>query len=64
LKTVGSGRAIIVRNGQSFDGTWSRPTKEAGTIFSVANSQFAFDVGQVLVVLVNGGAKKSPVTLK
>ncbi|MGA1421368.1 MAG: DUF3048 domain-containing protein [Ilumatobacteraceae bacterium] len=64
LKTVGSGRAIILRNGQSFDGTWSRPTKEAGTIFSVANSQFAFDVGQVLVVLVNGGAKKSPVTLK
>jgi hypothetical protein len=64
LKTVGSGRAIILRNGQSFDGTWSRPTKEAGTIFSVANSQFAFDVGQVLVVLVDGGAKKSPVTLK
>jgi hypothetical protein len=64
LKTVGSGRAIILRNGQSFDGTWSRPTSEAGTIFSVANSQFAFDVGQVLVVLVDGGAKKSPVTLK
>jgi hypothetical protein len=64
LKTVGSGRAIILRNGQSFDGTWSRPTSEAGTIFSVANSQFAFDVGQVMIVLVDGGAKKSPVTLK
>jgi len=64
LKTVGSGRAIILRNGQSSDGTWSRPTSEAGTIFSVANSQFAFDVGQVMIVLVDGGAKKSPVTLK
>jgi len=64
LKTVGSGRALILRNGQSFDGTWSRPTSEAGTIFSVANSQFAFDVGQVMIVLVDGGAKKSPVTLK
>jgi hypothetical protein len=64
LKTVGAGRAIVLRNGQSFDGTWSRPTSEAGTIFSVANSQFAFDVGQVMIVLVDGGAKKSPVTLK
>jgi len=64
LKTVGSGRAIVLRNGQSFDGTWSRPTKEAGTIFSFAGSQLAFDVGQVMIVLVDGGAKKSPVTLK
>ena len=64
LKTVGSGRAIVLRNGQSFDGTWSRPTKEAGTIFSYAGSQLAFDVGQVMIVLVDGGAKKSPVTLK
>ncbi len=64
LKTVGSGRAIVLRNGQSFDGTWLRPTKEAGTIFSFAGSQLAFDVGQVMIVLVDGGAKKSPVTLK
>ena len=64
LKTVGAGRAIVLRNGQSFDGTWSRPTKEAGTIFSYAGSQLAFDVGQVMIVLVDGGAKKNPVTLK
>ena len=64
LKTVGSGRAIILRNGQSFDGTWSRPKSEAGTTFSFAGSQFAFDVGQVMIVLIDGGAKKSPVTLK
>jgi len=64
LKTVGSGRAIILRNGQSFDGTWSRPTSESGTTFSFAGSQLAFDVGQVMIVLVDGGAKKSPATLK
>ena len=64
LKTVGAGRAIVLRNGQSFDGTWSRPTKEVGTIFSYAGSQLAFDVGQVMIVLVDGGAKKNPVTLK
>ena len=64
LKTVGSGRAIVLRNGQSFDGTWSRPTSESGTTFSFAGSQLAFDVGQVMIVLVDGGAKKSPVTLK
>jgi hypothetical protein len=64
LKTVGAGRAIVLRNGQSFDGTWSRPTKESGTKFSFGGAQFAFDVGQVMIVLVDGGAKKSPVTLK
>jgi hypothetical protein len=53
-----------LRNGQSFDGTWSRPKSEAGTTFSFAGSQFAFDVGQVMIVLIDGGAKKSPVTLK
>ena len=64
LKSVGAGRAIILRNGQSFDGTWSRPTKTSGTNFSFAGAQIPFDVGQVMIVLVDGGAKKSPVTLK
>jgi hypothetical protein len=64
LKTVGAGRAIILRNGQSFDGTWSRPTSTSGTTFSFGGAQFSFDVGQVMIVLVDGGAKKSPVTLK
>lgn len=64
LKSVGSGRAIILRNGQSFDGTWSRPSSTSGTTFSFGGSQFSFDVGQVMIVLVDGGAKKSPVTLK
>ena len=64
LKSVGAGRAIVLRNGQSFDGTWSRPTNTSGTTFLFAGAQIPFDVGQVMVVLVDGGAKKSPVTLK
>ena len=64
LKSVGAGRALVLRNGQSFDGTWSRPTNTSGTTFLFAGAQIPFDVGQVMVVLVDGGAKKSPVTLK
>ena len=64
MKSVGAGRAIVLRNGQSFDGTWSRPTSESGTTFSFANSQIAFDVGQVMIVFVDGGVKKPPFTVK
>lgn len=64
LKSVGAGRAIILRNGQAFDATWSRPISTSGTKFSFAGAQFPFDVGQVMIVLVDGGVKKSPVTLK
>ena len=64
LKSVGAGRAIVLRNGQSFDGTWSRPTSESGTTFTFANSQIAFDVGQVMIVFVDGGVKKPPFTVK
>ena len=64
LKTVGAGRAIILRDGQSFDGLWSRPVAALGTTFTVAGTQFAFDVGQVLIVLVAAGTIKSPVMLK
>lgn len=64
LKSVGVGRAIVLRNGQSFDGTWSRPTSESGTTFSFANSQIAFDVGQVMIVFVDGGVKKPAFTVK
>ena len=64
LKSVGAGRAIVLRNGQSFDGTWSRPTNTSGTTFLFAGAQIPLDVGHVMIVLVDGGAKKSPVTLK
>lgn len=64
LKTVGAGRAIILRNGQSFESTWSRPTETSGTKFTFNGAHFAFDVGQVMIVLVDGTLKKAPVTVK
>ncbi len=64
LKTVGAGRAIILRNGQSFESTWSRPTETSGTKFTFNGAQFAFDVGQVMIVLVDGTLKKAPVAVK
>ena len=64
LKTVGAGRAVILRNGQSFESTWSRPTETSGTKFTFNGAHFAFDVGQVMIVLVDGTLKKAPVTVK
>ncbi len=64
LKSVGAGRAIVLRNGKSFDGTWSRPSSDAGTTFSFANSQIAFDIGQVMIVFIDGGVKKPPFIVK
>ena len=64
LKSVGSGRAIILRNGQYFESTWSRPTETSGTKFSFNGAQFPFDVGQVMIVFVDGTVKKAPISLK
>jgi hypothetical protein len=53
VKTVGSGTAIVLRNGARFDATWSRPSADAGTSFLVAGQPLPFDVGQVWVLLVD-----------
>lgn len=63
VKTVGSGRAMVLRNGQKFDAEWSRPNSESGTAFTVSGAVVAFDVGQVLVVLVDEKAKKGTVNV-
>ena len=62
VKTVGEGRAVVLRNGQSFEARWARPDKASGTTFSVAGAVLPFDVGQVFVVLVDQKAKKGEVT--
>ena len=64
LKSVGSGRAIILRNGQSFESTWSRPTDSSGTKFSFNGTQMPFDVGQVMIVFIDGTLTKAPIKLK
>ena len=61
VKTIGSGRAIVLRNGQSYEAQWNRPTKDAGTAFTIGEVPLPFDVGQVMIVLVDQKAKKDDV---
>jgi hypothetical protein len=64
VKTIGSGKAFVLRNGVMFEASWSRPTGSSGTTFTVGETQLPFDVGQVLVLLVNSKAKKGSVVIE
>lgn len=55
-RTVGAGSAIILRNGQRFLATWSRPVATEGTVYLVGGLPISLDVGQVWILLVD--AKK------
>jgi hypothetical protein len=57
VKTVGSGKAFILRDGQRYDGEWSRPSAGAGTSYTVNGAAMPFDVGQVWVLLVPNDSK-------
>jgi hypothetical protein len=59
-RSVGSGTALFLRNGQYWRGTWSRPSASAGTTWTVNGHQFPMAAGQVWVVLIN---KKTPATI-
>lgn len=53
-QTIGTGTAYILRNGQRFAGTWSRPFASAGTIFSASDgTQLNFAPGQVWIALID-----------
>ncbi|MEW1775243.1 DUF3048 domain-containing protein [Streptomyces sp. NPDC086777] len=50
-ETVGTGRAEVLRDGRSFEATWSRPEATGGTTFTHADgSPVNFAEGQVWVV--------------
>ncbi|MFJ9814921.1 DUF3048 domain-containing protein [Streptomyces sp. NPDC101151] len=50
-ETVGSGKAEVLRDGRSFDATWSRPAATVGTAFKTADGgRMDFADGQVWVV--------------
>ncbi|REE94686.1 DUF3048 family protein [Thermomonospora umbrina] len=56
VHTVGSGRALVLRDGMSYDARWSRPVAGKGTTFTTADGRpMPFAAGQVWVVLVNDG---------
>lgn len=58
LKTVGTGKAWILRDGRAYPVTWSRPVATGGTTFTGPDGQIVpFKPGQVWVTLVNSKAK-------
>ncbi|MDH6117675.1 hypothetical protein ABH930_005752 [Kitasatospora sp. GAS204A] len=49
--TVGSGQAVVLRDGKAYQGSWSRTDPNGGTSFSFAGQPLNFHPGQVWVVL-------------
>jgi hypothetical protein len=50
--SVGSGSAVVLRNGQAFDVRWSRPSADGGTTYTLPSGQrMTLAPGQVWVIL-------------
>jgi hypothetical protein len=53
--TVGSGRAVVLRNGMAYQARWSRPKAAGGTTFTTLTGQpMTFARGPVWIVLAYG----------
>ena len=53
--SVGSGRALVLRDGRAYQARWSRPSADGGTTFTTAAGQpMTFARGQVWIVLAAG----------
>ncbi|MGH3169121.1 MAG: DUF3048 C-terminal domain-containing protein, partial [Trebonia sp.] len=49
----GHGRAVVLRDGQAYDVTWSRPAQDGGTTYTLPSGQvMTFARGQVWVLLL------------
>jgi hypothetical protein len=61
IDTTGTGKALVLRDGKSYDARWSRPSEAQGTTFTTTAGQpMTFAKGQVWVVLVNSGKPRIP----
>ncbi|HEU5157086.1 MAG TPA: DUF3048 domain-containing protein [Streptosporangiaceae bacterium] len=61
VQTVGTGRAVVLRDGKSYAAKWSRPSEGKGTTFTTTSgAPMTFATGQVWVVLVNKGKPRVP----
>jgi hypothetical protein len=58
--SVGKGKALVLRNGQAFDATWSRKNEKAPTTWQIDGEDVPLQAGQPWVVLAN---KNSPATV-
>ena len=57
-QTVGTGQALVLRDGEVWETTWSRPEATAGTTFTLADgSPMPFAIGQPWILLVNDQMK-------
>jgi len=53
-QTTGSGTAVVLRDGQSWQARWSRPLADGGTTFSTASGRpMTFARGPVWIVLIS-----------
>ena len=53
--TVGSGKALVLRNGEAFHAHWSRPRPDEGTTFTTNSGQpMTFARGSVWIILAYG----------
>ncbi|HLK79114.1 MAG TPA: DUF3048 domain-containing protein [Streptosporangiaceae bacterium] len=51
-KSIGSGNAVVLRDGRAYSAFWSRPNRETGTTYTLWDSQpMLFAPGQTWVVL-------------
>jgi hypothetical protein len=62
VQTVGTGEAIVMRNGQLFSALWSRPDSQSGTTFTdTVGNPVPFHPGRTWIALYN---KDRDVTIK
>jgi Protein of unknown function (DUF3048) N-terminal domain/Protein of unknown function (DUF3048) C-terminal domain len=60
-ETVGSGRAVVLRDGRAYNVHWSRPRADAGTTFTLPDGhRMTFARGQVWVVFAYGPGSTAP----
>lgn len=51
-ETIGTGRAVVLRNGKAYKASWSRPNADGGTTFTTATGQpMTFAPGPVWIIL-------------
>jgi hypothetical protein len=60
-RTVGTGAAVVLRDGLAYDAAWSRPTADGPTRWTVGTAELPLAPGQVWVVLMD---RRTPATVE